>query len=91
MKVYVVTIEDQGHLVLGLDCSSCYDVESVHRSFEDALLHLEKKYEPLIQLCMNSDLISDHLYKDDIKGRYQYFDYENLHVYEITIFEKELA
>ena len=85
MTIYVVTKEDHGYLGYGPEIGCGVDIESVHRTYMDALVQLRETYGNL------SSIEDPEAYGENIKGIYRYFDESSEHAYEFWIYEKELA
>ena len=88
MKVYIIIKDDYGYLDrylgYGRETGSRPEVESVYKSFKDALCHLHETYKTL-QVCEYANPFYG------VKGKYRYYDKNDEHVYEFSIIEKELA
>lgn len=88
MKVYVILKEDYGYLGHGRDIGSGSEVESVHKSLEDALYHLHGTYEDLRQILTPEECREC---EERLKAYFRWYDVFDQHEYEFTIFEEELA
>ena len=86
MKIYVVVKDDHGYLGYGRDIGSGFEIESVHKSYEDAWFSIHGKYKNLNNI-MNPDELKT-IYP--LVGWFRYFDENNDHAYEISIYEKEI-
>lgn len=85
MKVYITTKEDHGYLGYGPEIGCGVDIESVHKTYEDALFNLHEKYGNLFSVE------NPEAFGENIKSIYRYFDKCDEHAYEFWIYEKELA
>ena len=85
MKIFIILREDHGYLGYGTEIGAGTDIESVHRSFDDAVKHLREKYENLYKVP-----IGEMCFEEPI-GIYRYFDEETEHAFEFPIYEEELA
>jgi len=86
MKIYIVLKEDHGYLGYGRDIGCGSTIESIHRSFDDAFRHIQGNYKNMTETSMLDPI------PDEIVGMYRWFaDGTDEHVYEFTIYEKELV
>lgn len=88
MKVYVILKEDHGYLGYGRDIGSGSEVESVHKSLEDAWYHLQGTYKNLSQILTPEECREC---EKRLKAYFRWFNETDNHAYEFTIFEEELA
>ena len=86
MKIYIILREDHGYLGYGRDIGGGATIESVHKSFDDAYWHIQGNYKNVTETSMLDPI------PEEIVGMYRWFaDGEDDHVYEFTIYEKELV
>lgn len=88
MKIYIILKEDHGYLGYGRDIGNGAEIESIHKSLDNAIQHIKDNYK---NPRFEPGLI-DLDYQNGILGIYRWFNEDkDQHVYLLTIYEKELV